>query len=60
MGEEEDKMKQNNVIVSDTDDEDDDVDQTNKEIGRTEVKKKRSRGRPRITKKVFNYYIRFR
>ena len=44
-------MKQNNVIVSDTDNEDDEVDQTNKEIGRTEVKEKRSRGRPRITRK---------
>ena len=49
MGEEKDKMKQNNVIVSDTDD--DDVEQTNKEIGRTEVKEKKSRGRPRKKRK---------
>ena len=44
-------MKQNNVIVSDTDNEDDVADQTVKEIGRTEAKEKRSVGRPRVTRK---------
>ena len=44
-------MKQNNVIVSDTDNEDNVADQTVKEIGRTEAKEKRSGGRPRVTRK---------
>ena len=52
MGKEKDRMKQNNVIISDTgNDDDDDVEQTNKEIGRTEVKEKKSRGRPRKKRK---------
>ena len=45
MGEEKDKMNENKVIVSDIDD--DDVDQTSNEIGRTEAKGKRGRGRPK-------------